>query len=186
MAKKKEAILKDKNNLPPAPAPEPPPGPKDTQPSPVTAGPVQEIAAEIPVEIKPTGDLKRIVYGGLNFWLNRRKDPLLQDDEKAMLADPLDRFEYEILKALPGWLRDQFQKSGPFGGPALETGLAVMIILDRRKKPKPAKPPAPAAQEPAAPEKPAPGQELTQAPPLSPAPRRLDKDSSHEIFRPYP
>jgi hypothetical protein len=154
---KKEAILKDKENLPQEPVDKSSevlkPNPKDSPQSP--QGPQSgkiEVKPEVIEVIQPTGDLKRLAFSGLNWWMSRRKDPLLEDDEKGMLEEPLDRLEAELLRIMPQWLREQYQKSGPFAGPALEIGVAVLVIMNRRRKPKePPKPeekPAPTKQQP--------------------------------------
>jgi hypothetical protein len=155
---KKEAILKDKDNLPQKVLK---PEEKVLKEKPEEL----EVKPKVIEEIKPTGDLKRLAYSGLNFILTRKKDSLLQDDEKQMLAEPLDRLEVEILKILPDWLREQYKKSGPFAGPALEVGVAVLIIMNRRRKPEePLKPtePAPDKKEPSPGESSQPGAQQPQ------------------------
>jgi hypothetical protein len=125
----KEKILKSKANLPP-PVIDPlkPPGLGKQEPGP------GEVIPPVISEIKPIGILKNLSYAGLNFFLARKKTPLLQEDERQMLGDPLDRLEIEILRILPDYLKEQFLKSGPFGGPILEIVLAGKVIVDRRKK----------------------------------------------------
>lgn len=142
MAKtKKEAILKDKGNLPQKVL-----KPEDDvlKKEPEEPQDKIEVKSEVVEEIKPSGELKKVAFSGLNFWLAKRKDPLLQDDERQLLSEPLDKLEAEILKILPDWLREQYQKSGPFAGPVLEISVAVLIIMNRRRKPeempKPEKP----------------------------------------------
>lgn len=147
---KKEAILKDKGNLPQSHGDK---SSVDLKPkvedSPQGPGPGKPEVVEV---IQPTGDLKRLAFSGLNWWMSRKKDPLLEDDEKQMLEEPMDKLEAELLRIMPQWLREQYQKSGPFAGPALEIGVAVLVIMNRRRKvkepPKPEEKSAPVKQEP--------------------------------------
>lgn len=137
----KEKILKGKANLPEN---DPGLGGLGAKPGEIPLKP-REIKPKIPIiqEIKPTGILKNISYAGINFALARKKAMILQEDERQLLGDPLDRLEVEIIRVLPDYLKDQLLKSGPFSGPLLEIGMTAMLIIDRRKKPaEPKKDPA--------------------------------------------
>lgn len=138
---KKEAILKDKENLPQDP-------PENTGKPP--QGPLAQLPEKLPgapPEIKASGELKSLILVVINWWLNRKKMPLLQDDEKQMLGEALDKLEVKILEKLPLWLKQHIDDYGVWLGPLAEIGLALKVVVDRRKKPVEPKPSAPPAPE---------------------------------------
>lgn len=165
---KKEAILKDKANLPgkSQELPGKPPGGAPGKPEAIPSGENVVIPGKTLVlpEIKPTGLGQRAICGIYDFAL-RAGGPPLRSQERELFKEPADKLEVEVMRLLPEWLKDLSDKYGPLTDAALGIVTAFYLIRQMRGQEfacasakSPAKDPIPAAAQEKPKETPGPGE----------------------------
>lgn len=162
---KKEAILKDKANLPQKD--QGLPQAVTSKPNEVTTQGKVEVPPgkiEVTPEIKPTGLGQRAVCGTYDFAL-RAGGPPLRPQERELFKEPADKLEVEVMRLLPEWLKDLSDKYGPLTDAALGIVTAFYLIRQMRGQEfacasakSPAKDPIPAAAQEKPKETPVPGE----------------------------
>ena len=129
---KKEAILKDKANLPQKDQELPQkPTSKPVEESPQGKVEVPPGKIEVIPEIKPTGLGQRAICGIYDFAL-RAGGPPLRPQERELFKEPADKLEVEVMRLLPEWLKDLSDKYGPLTDAALGIVTAFYLIRQMR------------------------------------------------------
>ena len=126
----KQAMLKDKANLPEVPLEV---KPDKTEVKPPDAGP--EVKLDLTKLIPPTGTIRALGCNGFGLFLRAKKRLPLTQEQYGLLGEPLDKVEAEAIKLLPDWLKDQVEKNGPLAGALIEVSALAVIIWKLNKLP---------------------------------------------------